>query len=132
MALCLFLWWFICFCFSDESSSKRVPPAIQCFLGKYVIHNFFTSFAFFKKEKGDLVTKIKFFIVFFSFSFLMSNCVKPFKYHCGHHINFILILFLFVSNIPLLLKKSAKYRLDHRSTTFLGMSVILKIALDIC
>lgn len=94
MALCLFLWWFICFCFSDESSSKRVPPAIQCFLGRYVIHNFFTSFAFFKKEKGNLCQKSKlasflFCFCFFSFFFLVSDCVKPFKYHCGHHINFI-------------------------------------------
>lgn len=98
----------------------------------YVIHNFFTHLHFLKKKRAILCQKLSSLLFFFLFSFLVSDGVMPFKYHCGHHINFILILLLFVSNIPLLFKKSAKYRLDHRSTTFLGMSVILKIALDIC
>lgn len=63
---------------------------------------------FLKKKRAILCQKLSSLFFFFLFSFLVSDGVKPFKYHCGHHINFILILFLFVSNIPLLFKKISK------------------------
>lgn len=58
MVLALGFCLIICFCFSDESSSKRVHPGIQCFLGKYMIHNLLTSFAL-KKNKVIFCQKKK-------------------------------------------------------------------------